>query len=144
MTYEELKRELCLIRENRKRLENIKRELRDWDTRKFEGLVTVTDPTREYTGTSKAKDDTVINTLYNADNKKEWLSRKLEELPDTNEAVEDALIRVNGNPGTALWYFFIRGLDLWQVAREMERTELTVKKYLRDGIEEVWQAVQTL
>ena len=144
MTYEDLKRELTIMRERQLVIEELRQKLRDTDERKFDRMVNVTDPSRERITRSRSTDDRIINAIDKAERKEEYILRKLEGLPPENKEIEDAIIKMTGRPAWALFDYYVIGKSFECIAREMDVGTGSVKTYLKNGMNELWQRLQTV
>lgn len=144
MTYEDLKRELTIMRERQLVIEELRQKLREADERKFDNMVNVSDPSREYISRSRSSDDRLINAIDKAERKEDYILRKIEGLPPENEEVKEAIINMTGRPAWALFDYYVIGKSFEVIAREMDVRPGSVKTYLNNGITELWQRLQTV
>lgn len=144
MTFEDMKRELTIMRERKLTIDELCQELKNANARKFDNLVNVSDPSREFISRSKSPDDRIIQAIDKAERKEEYILKKIEALPPVNEDVENIIIEVKGRPGWALFEYYVMGYSFEYIARSMECGTVTIKNYIKKGTEELWQRLQTV
>lgn len=120
MTFSQFKLELNIVRDNRRAMRSILREL---ETLTDDRLSTVgsgaIDYSKERVQASHDPDNAMINTLDRIDEDKDRLKEKLRRLEEANERYEELIYSADGIGGEVVRLYVIEGLAMRVVAQHL-------------------------
>lgn len=120
MTFSQFKLEFDIVRDNRRAMRSIMRELQ---TLSDDRLSTVgsgaIDYSKERVQASHDPDNAIINTLARIDKDTDRLKEKLRRLEDANERYEELIYSADGIGGEVVRLYVIEGLAMRLVAQHL-------------------------
>lgn len=120
MTFSQFKLEFNIVRDNRRAMRSILREL---ETLADDRLSTVgsgaIDYSKERVQASHDPDNAIINTLARIDRDTDRLKDKLKRLEEANEQYEDLIYSADGIGGEVVRLYVIEGLAMRVVAQHL-------------------------
>ena len=142
MTYDRLRDELGIIRENSQKRHNILKSIVDLDERKFERLQTVTDTSKDYTVRTRSTDDGIIDAIEKHEKKRLELIHRLEDLPKEDEELRETLWHINGIKGVVMLCYFIQGAPVGNIASWTEYSTPQVYRFIHEATDELFYSMQ--
>ena len=138
MTYNEFKDECYLIRENAIQKDLIRNSLKALEKNKFTGMTTVTDPSQNKIQRSSSRDDKLLDALDRYDKKRELLQRRIDNLPQENDVIKDALLNAGGPEGVLLSEYFIVGDKMVNISSTVNYSYQHCYRLIRSGLRKIY------